>query len=234
MTKIASNSNGYGIKRLPARGTNRAFALIRLRSLSSITTGSRRAGVHVSTVLVHLSVSYRTNGSLATPYTIGIDRNAKREKDVGAGENVTVSAPANRAGNPYQASNSADSSAHSEFANALNQEKGSSQVHGGGTKTPTVDNQMMGILNNPHLSENAKVAELKKAIADLPDAEKKGLYERLKDRKSHDPLAQQFHYRLSHHPYKAGGVSTTTRVNGLLTGRFAVNCRHKNNGKIAA
>jgi hypothetical protein len=42
---------------------------------------------------------------------------------------------------------------------------------------------MMGILNNPRLSENAKVAELKKAIADLPDAEKKDLYERLKDRK---------------------------------------------------
>jgi hypothetical protein len=57
---------------------------------------------------------------------------------MGVGENVTVSAPATRAGNAYQASNSADSSAHSEFANALNQEKGSSQVHGGGTKPPTV------------------------------------------------------------------------------------------------
>src|SRR5450631_4279222 len=75
---------------------------------------------------------------------------------------------------------------------------------------------MMGILNNPHLNENAKVAELRKAIADLPDAEKKDLHERLKDRKSHDPLAQQFHYRLSHHPYKAGGVSTTDQVLNAL------------------
>ncbi len=74
----------------------------------------------------------------------------------------------------------------------------------------------MGILNNPHLNENAKVAELRKAIADLPDAEKKDLHERLKDRKSHDPLAQQFHYRLSHHPYKAGGVSTTDQVLNAL------------------
>jgi len=57
-----------------------------------------------------------------------------------AGENSTVSAPANRAGNAYQASNSADSSAHLEFANALNQENGGSQVHGGGTKPPTVLN----------------------------------------------------------------------------------------------
>src|ERR1700704_5732135 len=59
-----------------------------------------------------------------------------------AGENGTLSAPANRAGNAYQASNSADSSAHSEFANALNQEKGSSQVHGGGTKPPTALNAL--------------------------------------------------------------------------------------------
>jgi hypothetical protein len=135
---------------------------------------------------------------------------------MGAGENGTISAPANRAGNAYQASNPADSSARSEFANTLNQENGSSQVHGGGTKTPTVNNQMMGILNDPRLSENAKVAELTKAIADLPDAEKKDLYERLKDRKSHDPLAQQFHYRLSHHPNKAGGVSTTNQVLNAL------------------
>jgi hypothetical protein len=135
---------------------------------------------------------------------------------MGAGENSTVGAPANQAGNAYQASKSADSSVNAKFANALNQENGSSEVHGGGTKTPTVDNQMMGILNNPHLSENAKVAELRKAIADLPDAEKKDLHERLKDRKSHDPLAQQFHYRLSHHPYKAGGTSTTDQVLNAL------------------
>ena len=59
---------------------------------------------------------------------------------MGAGENGTVSAPANWAGNAYRASNSADSSAHLEFANALNQENGGSQVHGGGTKPPTVLN----------------------------------------------------------------------------------------------
>jgi hypothetical protein len=134
---------------------------------------------------------------------------------MGAGENSTVGAPANQAGNAYQASKSADSSVNAKFANALNQENGS-QVHGGGTKTSTVDNQMMGILNNPYLNENAKVAELRKAIADLPDAEKKDLHERLKDRKSHDPLAQQFHYRLSHHPYKAGGTSTTDQVLNAL------------------
>ena len=135
---------------------------------------------------------------------------------MGAGANGTIGAPANRASNAYQPSNSTNSSADAKFANALNQENGSTQVHGGGTKTPTVDNQMTGILNNPHLSENAKVADLKKAIADLPDSQKKELYERLKDRKSHDPLAQQFHYRLSHHPNKAGGTSTTDQVLNAL------------------
>jgi hypothetical protein len=54
-----------------------------------------------------------------------------------------VSAPANGAGNAYQASNPADSSsayleADLEFANALNQQNGGSQVYGGGTKPPTV------------------------------------------------------------------------------------------------
>lgn len=34
--KTTSNSNGYDIRRLPARGTNRAFAVIRQRSLSPI------------------------------------------------------------------------------------------------------------------------------------------------------------------------------------------------------
>ena len=135
---------------------------------------------------------------------------------MGSGENGTVGAPANRAGNAYQATKSADSSANAKFADALSQENGNSQVRGGEAKTSTMDNRMMGILNNPHLDENAKVAELRKTIADLPDAEKKDLYERLKDRKSHDPLAQQFHYRLSHHPYKAGGTSTTDQVLNVL------------------
>ena len=75
---------------------------------------------------------------------------------MGAGENGTIGAPANRAGNAYQPSNSTDSSAHAKFANALNQENGSTQVHGGGTKTPTVDNQMTGILNNPHLERKCQ------------------------------------------------------------------------------
>ncbi len=135
---------------------------------------------------------------------------------MGSGENGTVGAPANRAGNTYQATKSADSSGNAKFAEALSQENGNSQVRGGETKTSTVDNRMNGILNNPHLDENAKVAELRKTIADLPDAEKKDLYERLKDRKSHDPLAQQFHYRLSHHPHKEGGVSTTDQVLNTL------------------
>ncbi len=93
---------------------------------------------------------------------------------------------------------------------------GGSQVHGGETRTSTVDRQIGGILNNPHMSENEKVAELKKTIADLPDSEKKDLYERLKDRKSNDPLAQQFHYRLSHHPDNASGVSTSDQVLNAL------------------
>src|SRR5438093_247922 len=133
-----------------------------------------------------------------------------------AGDNGTVSAPANRASNAYQPSKSADNSANAKFANALNQENGSSHVHGGETKTPAVDDQMTGILNNPRLNENAKVTELKKTIADLPDSQKKDLYERLKDRKSHDPLARQFHYRLSHHPNRTGGVSTTDQVLNAL------------------
>jgi hypothetical protein len=90
---------------------------------------------------------------------------------------------------------------------------GRSQVHGTGTKKLTVDDQMMDILNNPRLSENEKVAELQKAIANLPESEKKDLYERLKDSKSNDPLAQQFHYPFSHHP---NGVSTTNQVLNAL------------------
>jgi hypothetical protein len=38
MAKACVNSDIYGIKRLSARGTSRAFALIRQRSFSSITT----------------------------------------------------------------------------------------------------------------------------------------------------------------------------------------------------
>lgn len=135
---------------------------------------------------------------------------------MGSGENGTVGAPTVRAGNAYQAPKSADSSAHAKFADALSQESGNSQARGDEKKTSTVDNRMMGILNNPHLDENAKVAELRKTIADLPDPEKKALHERLKDRKSHDPLTQQFHYRLSHHSDKAGGTSTTDQVLNAL------------------
>jgi hypothetical protein len=153
---------------------------------------------------------------------------------MGAGENGTVSAPANRASNTYQATKSADSSANAKFADALSQENGNSQVRGGETKTSTVDNQMMGILNNPRLDENAKVAELRKTIADLPDAEKKDLYERLKDRKSNDPLVQQFHYRLSHHPYKAGGTSTTDQVlNALKQGKSKSQAPTQDSGSTA-
>ena len=64
---------------------------------------------------------------------------------MGAGANGTIGAPANRASNAYQPSNSTNSSANAKFANALNQENGGTQVHGGGTKTPTVDKQMTGI-----------------------------------------------------------------------------------------
>jgi hypothetical protein len=60
---------------------------------------------------------------------------------MGTGENGAVGAPANRAGNAYQAAKSADSSAPAKFADALNQEKGGSQVHGGGTKTPVRDSR---------------------------------------------------------------------------------------------
>src|SRR5262249_7216495 len=55
---------------------------------------------------------------------------------------------------------------------------------------------------------------------DLPDTERKELYERLKDNKSHDPLAKQFHYRLSHHPDNKSGVSTSDQVlNELKSGQ---------------
>lgn len=87
---------------------------------------------------------------------------------------------------------------------------GSSGVTTG--KTPTVEDQMLDVLNNPRISENAKVAELEKIAEKLPETEKKALYERLKDRKSQDPLAKQFHYRLSHHPDKPGQLSTVDKV----------------------
>src|SRR4030095_9332136 len=68
----------------------------------------------------------------------------------------------------------------------------------GGTVVTTAEDQMKDVLNNPRLGENAKVAELEKIIAKMPDTEKMELYERVKNRKSQDPLAQQLHYRLSH------------------------------------
>lgn len=91
----------------------------------------------------------------------------------------------------------------------------SSSIYAGG-QTLTVEDQMLDVLNNHRLSENAKVAELQKATANLSEPEKQKLYERLSDRKSKDPLVQQFHYRLSHHSDKAGGVSTTDQVLNTL------------------
>jgi hypothetical protein len=83
---------------------------------------------------------------------------------------------------------------------------------GSGYAVPTAENQMMDVLNNPRIGENAKVAELEKIISKMPDTEKMELYERLKDRKSKDPLAQQLHYRLSHSPDGRGKLSTTDQV----------------------
>src|SRR5262245_46462071 len=83
---------------------------------------------------------------------------------------------------------------------------------GGGSFAPTVDDQMMDVLNNPRIGENAKVAELEKIIAKIPDTEKMELYERVKDRRSQDPLARQLHYRLSHSPNGRGQLSTTDQV----------------------
>jgi len=83
---------------------------------------------------------------------------------------------------------------------------------GSGYSEPTAENQMMDVLNNPRIGENAKVAELETIISKMPDTEKKELYERLKDRKSKDPLAQQLHYRLSHSPNGRGQLSTTDQV----------------------
>src|SRR4051812_48980891 len=100
---------------------------------------------------------------------------------MGSGENGTVGMPANRAGNAYQATKSADSSANAKFADALNQETSNTHAHGDGAKSPTVDTRMMRILNNPGMNENAKVAELRRSVADLPDATKADLYERLQD-----------------------------------------------------
>jgi len=111
---------------------------------------------------------------------------------------------------------SSQKSVNGGSASSSQKSNGGSQVHGGDSRTSTVDRQIGGILNNPHMSENEKVAELKKTIADLPDSEKKELYERLKDRKSKDPLARQFHYRLSHHPDNASGVSTSDQVLNAL------------------
>jgi hypothetical protein len=82
----------------------------------------------------------------------------------------------------------------------------------GGTVVTTAEDQMKDVLNNPRLGENAKVAELEKIIAKMPDTEKMELYDRVKNRKSQDPLAQQLHYRLSHSPNGAGQLSTTDQV----------------------
>lgn len=85
-----------------------------------------------------------------------------------------------------------------------------------GSNPGTIDDRMLDILNNPRMNEYTKVAQLEKAVENLPQSEKDALFERLKDRKSHDPLAQKFHYWLSHHPYKAGAVSTVDQVLNTL------------------
>ena len=74
-----------------------------------------------------------------------------------------------------------------------------------------VEDQMLDILNS-RMNEYTKVAELKKVVEKLPESEKNALYERLKDRKSPDPLSQKFHYWLSHRSYKPGALSTVDQI----------------------
>src|SRR5262245_29257962 len=76
----------------------------------------------------------------------------------------------------------------------------------------TLDDQLLDILNNPKMSEPAKVAALEQAIAKLSQPEKKALYERLKDRNTQDPLGCQLHYRLSHHSDKPGRFSSVDQI----------------------
>src|SRR5262249_32581019 len=83
-------------------------------------------------------------------------------------------------------------------------------------RAQTLDDQMLDILNNPRMSEKEKVAALENAVAKLPESQKKALYERLKDRKTQDPVGRQLHYRLSHHPDKAGQLSTVDQVLSAL------------------
>src|SRR5215831_7405056 len=61
-----------------------------------------------------------------------------------------------------------------------------------------------------------KVAALEKAVGNLSEPQKKALYERLKDKKTQDPVGRQLHYRLSHHPAKAGQLSTVDQVLSAL------------------
>lgn len=75
---------------------------------------------------------------------------------MGSGENGTVGAPANRAGNAYQAPKAADSSAHAKFADALSQENGDSHVRGGETKTSATDAKTAGAgARDPILGQDA-------------------------------------------------------------------------------
>src|SRR5688572_29027036 len=75
-----------------------------------------------------------------------------------------------------------------------------------------LDDRLLSILNNPKMSEPAKVAALQQAIAKLSEPEKKALYERLKDKDTKDPLGRQLHYRLSHHSDKPGRPSTVDQI----------------------
>ena len=75
-----------------------------------------------------------------------------------------------------------------------------------------LDDQLLNILNNPKMSEPAKVAALQQAIAKLSEPEKKALYERLKDKDTKDPLGRQLHYRLSHHSDKPSRLSTVDQI----------------------
>ena len=115
----------------------------------------------------------------------------ERAETMGDGVTGPGNAPANQAGRGAP-SRSTDNGDKAKFDSALDQEKKSSRTHNGGKQAPAADKQVMDILDNPHLDENAKATELRKALADLPDSQKRELYERLKDRTSHDPLAQKF------------------------------------------
>ena len=83
-------------------------------------------------------------------------------------------------------------------------------VHQGAPKT--VDEQVLDITESRTMPPKKKLDELENTFKNLPDGEKKELYDRLKTKNRQDPVSRSFHYRFAH----SGSPGKLSEVDRLL------------------